>query len=203
MKALSVLLALALTSVVAVHAEDAPSEQGNPTPAETTPSNPPPSDAPAKPEGNPPLEKTPQLAPEPTVPEDSTATPPPSLIPQTETTFVKPAQSFRTKKEKKSKTEQAEDDLLKRIWFRQAMTHVLADPTVQEAWRSSQGTRTDYEQREALKRYYTLLYDKMLKVEPRAALLIADAKKAAIARETQTKLKPTEAPNYLRTAAAR
>src|SRR5579884_438223 len=60
-----------------------------------------------------------QLAPTPVAPLAPTPVPSTPLIPDTQTTFVKPP-SMITKKERPSRTEEAETDLLQQIHFREA-----------------------------------------------------------------------------------
>ena len=52
--------------------------------------------------------------------------------------------------------------LKERILFRQVKTRSIQDPKVQEQWAVIGLAKTPQEKKEALKRYYTLLYEKML-----------------------------------------
>ncbi len=114
----------------------------------------------------------------------------------TQTTFVKPP-SMITKKEKPSRTEDAENDLLQQIHFREARTKAMADPAVVAALAKAHAAPTDYEQREGVKHYYALLFDRMAKIDNSFPTLIAEARRVAMTRETQSKLQPTVRPDWL------
>ena len=84
------------------------------------------------------------------------------LIPETPASAKKPAPM----PQKKSTTEQASDDLQARIRYREARTKALQDPKIQMEWDRAQAAKTDPEKREAMKSYYTLLCDRVVKVDP-------------------------------------
>ena len=67
---------------------------------------------------------------------------------------------------KKSSTEQASDDLQARIRYREARTRALEDPRLQQEWDRAQAAKTEPDKREALKSYYNLLCDRMIKIDP-------------------------------------
>lgn len=67
---------------------------------------------------------------------------------------------------KKSSTEQASDDLQTRIRYREAKTRALEDPRFQQEWDRAQAAKSEPEKREALKSYYKLLCDRMVKIDP-------------------------------------
>lgn len=96
------------------------------------------------------------------------------------------------KPEGKSKTEENAEELIERIRFREARVKALRDPQVQAEWDRAGKAKTDFEKREALKRYYKLLYARILKID-------GSVKKTANLRETislrrleQTRIDPTE-----------
>jgi hypothetical protein len=66
---------------------------------------------------------------------------------------------------KKPKVSAAADELRERIHFRQAKTRALKDEKVQEKWNEVQSAKTDAVKMESLKQFYTLLFDRMLKVD--------------------------------------
>ena len=66
---------------------------------------------------------------------------------------------------KKSSTEQASDDLQARIRYREARTRALEDPKLQQEWDRAQAAKTEPAKREALKTYYNLLCDRMVKID--------------------------------------
>ena len=66
---------------------------------------------------------------------------------------------------KKSSTEQASDDLQARIRYREVRTRALEDPKLQQEWDRAQAAKTEPDKREALKSYYNLLCDRMVKID--------------------------------------
>ena len=143
-----------------------------------------------------------QLAPPPPIPEPGTPNSPaaePSLIPevpQTQTTFTKPP-TFTQKQLRKTKTEEAEDDLKQMIRFREAKTKALTDPVVQAAWQAASVAHTDYEKRLNMQHYYTALYDRIAKIDNRFPTLLAETRRLSMAHVTQSRLQPSEPPAYL------
>ena len=84
------------------------------------------------------------------------------LIPESPT----PAKKPKSVPAKKSSTEQASDDLQTRIRYREARTKALQDPKIQMEWDRAQAAKTDPEKREALKSYYNLFCDRVVKIDP-------------------------------------
>ena len=84
------------------------------------------------------------------------------LIPEAPAPEKKP----KPEPQKKSSTEQASDDLQARIRYREARTKALQDPRIQMEWDRAQAAKTDPEKREAMKSYYTLLCDRLVKIDP-------------------------------------
>ena len=84
------------------------------------------------------------------------------LIPESPAPAAKP----KSAPAKKSSTEQASDDLQARIRYREARTKALQDPRIQMEWDRAQAAKTDSEKREALKSYYNLICDRVVKIDP-------------------------------------
>ena len=87
------------------------------------------------------------------------------LIPEAPKPVEKPKAEPATPK-KKSSTEQASDDLQTRIRYREAKTRALENPRLQQEWDRAQAAKSEPEKREALKSYYKLLCDRMVKIDP-------------------------------------
>jgi hypothetical protein len=114
------------------------------------------------------------------------------LIPGTPDSPSAPTTS-KPKAEKKSRTQAVEEDLSERIRFRQVWTRVSNDPALQNDWALANRAHTDYEKREGLKKYYTKLYGRIRKLDPKLKPL-ADLREAdAIGRITQSRVAPTQA----------
>ena len=77
-----------------------------------------------------------------------------------------PAKKPKAAPPKKSATEQASDDLQMRIRYREARTKALQDPKIQMEWERAQTAKTDPEKREALRSYYKMLCDRVVKIDP-------------------------------------
>ena len=114
-----------------------------------------------------------------------------TLIPEQVPQNAKPTASPKPE-EKKDKTEESAEALLERIHFREAQTKALRDPQVQAEWANAMKAKTDYDKREALKRYYKLLYDRILKVDISVKKTSDLRQAAALHRLEQTRIDPTE-----------
>jgi hypothetical protein len=114
------------------------------------------------------------------------------LIPESPESAKKQPAATEPKKEKKSKTEVAADDLQQRIRYRQAKTRALHDPAVQSAWDRAHATRTDFERRDAMKAYYKLLFSRILRIDGTLKQPVAQNELRAMRRLTQTRIDPTE-----------
>ncbi|MGB8167667.1 MAG: hypothetical protein WCF18_09275 [Chthoniobacteraceae bacterium] len=114
-----------------------------------------------------------------------------TLIPEQVPQNVKPAPAPQPE-EKKSKTEQSAEELMERIHFREAKVKAERDPKVQAEWESATKAKTDYDKREALKRYYTLLYSRILKLDGSVRKTAELRQAAALRRLQQTRIDPTE-----------
>ena len=95
----------------------------------------------------------------------------------------------RTRTALKPPTTSADLDL--RIRYREARNHSATDPIVQAAWEESREAKTDFEKREAMKRYYTALYKKMLALDKGIAPLVTERERVALHRLDQTRIEPT------------
>ncbi len=113
-----------------------------------------------------------------------------TLIPEQVPRNEKPAPE--PKAEPKSKTEQSAEELLERIHFREAQTKALRDPQVQAEWDQATKSKTDYAKREALKRYYKLLYGRIVKIDGSVKKLSDLREQAALRRLEQNRIDPTE-----------
>ena len=87
------------------------------------------------------------------------------LIPEVPPANVKP-KSEPSQPRKKSSTEQASDDLQTRIRYREAKTRALQDPKIHQELDRANAAKTDPDKREALKSYYKMLCDRMVKIDP-------------------------------------
>jgi hypothetical protein len=87
------------------------------------------------------------------------------LIPEPPQLATEPKSKSAPPPKKKSSTEQESDDLQLRIRYREAKTKALQDPKVRQEWDRAQTAKTDPEKRDALKGYYKLLCDRMVKID--------------------------------------
>jgi hypothetical protein len=105
------------------------------------------------------------------------------------------AQDTGKKKNKKpagpSKTDAAEDALQLHVKMRVAKTKALEDPYIQAEFAKATATKTDYDRREAYKRYYVLLYSRMLQIDPSIAVGVAARQVLSFARNYQYRVTPT------------
>lgn len=105
------------------------------------------------------------------------------------------AQSTAKKKNKPpagpSKTDVAEDAMQLHIKLRAAKTKALADPVIQAELAKAAAAKTDYDKREVFKRYYVLLYARMLQIDPSIAGGIAARQANSLSRIYQFHIKPT------------
>jgi hypothetical protein len=79
-----------------------------------------------------------------------------------------------------------------RIRYRQAQSRAVNDAAVQSLWADSRAAKTDFEKREALKSYYTLLFRKMVALDKGIATLVEERKRVALRRLDQTRIEPTD-----------
>ena len=129
------------------------------------------------------------------LPEDKGGLP---LIPESIPPANKPdtgAPDFREPKEKKSRASAAEDALRDQIKLRTAKSKAKEDPELQALWDSHYGARTDYEQRKILTRYYTLLCERIAKIDKTIKPEAIDALRVSYFNDyNQNHIQPTEQP---------
>jgi hypothetical protein len=90
-----------------------------------------------------------------------------------------------------SRTDAAEDALQMHIKLRAAKTKALEDPVVQAELEKAPLAKTDYDQREAYKRYYILLYSRMVKIDPTIAGGVSGRQGTSCFRQYQWRVTPT------------
>jgi len=83
------------------------------------------------------------------------------------------------------------DDIDLRVRYRKARNIAEGNDKVRSAWEYSRYPRTDEEKRQALRRYYDLLFSQMLAVDRGIAPLVEKSRKAQTAALMQTKIAPT------------
>ena len=79
-----------------------------------------------------------------------------------------------------------------RIRLRQLKTRVLQEAKVQELLAKAQTAPTDYERREDLKAFYTLLYTRIEKLDGTLKKRATNLRNTSIHRLAQTKVDPTD-----------
>jgi hypothetical protein len=87
-----------------------------------------------------------------------------------------------------------EQDIRLHIRIREAQTRAANDRSVQADWVAAHNTRTDPARREALKRYYNHLYDRMIQIDPSVTDLANFRRHAVIDRMYSSRL-GEEAPD--------
>jgi hypothetical protein len=136
----------------------------------------------------------------------------PALIPETPETIPmpegraveEPKRDKADKKDKKgkekpqesvNKTAAASLEMSARVRYRQIKTRALSDPAVQAEWDKAEVAHTDFEKREALKRYYTLLSSRMEKLDKSLKKEIDLRHSLILRRLKQNRLDGTEKPD--------
>lgn len=126
-----------------------------------------------------------------------------SLIPETLEPAPKPKGSAltepgemtsgsSTKEQKIDKTTAAQDELDARIKMRELKTKAERDPKLQAELDRANSAKTDYEKREGLRTYYTMLYDRVAKMDPSLKKRALEARVRMTHRLDQTRIAPTE-----------
>lgn len=77
-------------------------------------------------------------------------------------------------------TEEAALSLAKRQKFQEARRQALNDPSVRDALTASQKARTDQELRHSLRQHYTLLFKKIIALDPSLEALVREREKVAL-----------------------
>jgi hypothetical protein len=101
-------------------------------------------------------------------------------------------------KPSKDKTAVAEDALQSRIKVHNARIKALRDPAVQAEWNKSLLAKTDYEKREIMTNYYTLLCARMAKIDGTLEAQLAALKSGYLSAFEQTRIAPTVPPQVAR-----
>lgn len=192
------LAALLFAGTAAFAQEPAPAATPAPPAAtapapEAAPATPAPAAPPAASVPSAPSEPVP--AREPQVPNPAPATPdasadpsgadPFGLIPDLPAGGKRPAGGEIGKRLKSSPTEEATNELQNRLRFRTAKTRAVQDPAIQAEWDRAQSAASDREKREVLRSYYSKLYARMLKIDPKLKVQLADAERAVTSRLQQ------------------
>jgi hypothetical protein len=86
----------------------------------------------------------------------------PDIVPPTD----RPNSLSGQKSEAKRARSKVEGTLQERIHYRDLKTRILADGVLQQQWDLAQRARTDAGKREGLKKYYTMFFDRMEKLDP-------------------------------------
>jgi len=76
--------------------------------------------------------------------------------------------------------------------MRELKTKVDRDPKIAGELDRANSAKTDYEKREAMRSYYTLLYDAIAKLDPSLKKRAEEAKLRMTKRLDQTRVAPTE-----------
>lgn len=122
-------------------------------------------------------------------------TAPPSLLPDDIPVARKiPSRPNRTTSEKPGAVpnpREAGAELELRIRYRKARNVAETNDKVRAAWEDSRQVKTEYAKRQSLKRYYELLFARMLSVDRGLASFIEKQRKAEFAVLTQTQIAPT------------
>lgn len=100
-----------------------------------------------------------------------------------------PAAGMKPGAKLKQQATAAELDL--RIRYRKARNAAETNDRVRAAWEQTRYPRSDQEKRDALRRYYDLLFAKMLTADRGIAPLVEERRKAETATLTQTRIAPT------------
>lgn len=111
----------------------------------------------------------------------------PSLVPPG---IVRPADRPKSRSTLKPPATSAE--LEARIRYRQAHSRAANEPAIQALWEESRVARTDYNKRDALRRYYTLLFDRMLRFDKTVKPLVEERRRISLRKLDQTRIEPTD-----------
>ncbi len=130
-------------------------------------------------------EKMPQL-------DDPVSRPnPPSLLPDEILPVPKRPEKPSPKPEPKAKPADSAADLELRVRYRKARNIAETSDKVRAAWEQTRYPKCDQDKRDALRRYYDLLFANMLSMDRGLAPLIEERRKAELFLLTQTRIAPT------------
>ena len=120
---------------------------------------------------------------------------PPSLLPDEIPPRAKRPEKMGppagTKPEAKRKQETTAAKLDLRVRYRKARNIAETSDRVRAAWEETRYPKSDQQKRDALRRYYDLLFAKMLGMDQGIAPLVEERRKAETALLTQTRIAPT------------
>ena len=123
---------------------------------------------------------------------------PPSLLPDEIPPRAKRPENLtspgRTKPEAKRKQEGTAEELELRVRYRKVRNIAETSDRVRAAWEETRYPKSDQQKRNALRRYYDLLFAKMLSMDQGIAPLVEERRKAETAMLTQTRIAPTVRP---------
>jgi hypothetical protein len=109
------------------------------------------------------------------------------------TALIEPGAAMEKVIEQKiDKTTAAQDELNARIKMRELKTKFERDPKISAELERANTAKTDYEKREALRSYYTMLYDRIGKADSSLKKRATEAKQRLTHRLDQTRVAPTE-----------
>ena len=115
--------------------------------------------------------------------------PDPTLMPER---IPAPKPGDRPKNRSTLKPPVTSADLDARIRFRQAHTRAANEPAIQTLWEESRRAPTDYEKRDALRRYYITLYKRILAFDNGIKPLVDERRRVSLHRLDQTRIDPTD-----------
>lgn len=123
-----------------------------------------------------------------------------SLIPETPASTSRPHRSSSSAPAaagpaapvRKNKTEANTQDVADRVKFREAKTKALRDEKIQEQLSLAEAAKTEPEKRAALKRYYLLLYARILKIDGSIKKLVSQRQEQSLKQLDQSNVRPEE-----------
>lgn len=123
---------------------------------------------------------------------------PPSLLPEEIPPRAKRPEKTSptagTKREAKPRQESTAAELDLRVRYRKVRNIAEASDRVRATWEETRYPKSDQQKRDALRRYYGLLFAKMLSMDQGIAPLVEERRKAETAMLTQTRIAPTVRP---------
>lgn len=108
------------------------------------------------------------------------------------TSQSEPAEQPQAKPAKKSGTKTVPidaEEIRKHVLFRKAKTQALKDPRFDELITQADAAKTDPEKRVIMRKYYTLLFNRMAQIDPSIAPLIEQKRRVSINRLSQANLR--------------
>lgn len=108
------------------------------------------------------------------------------------TALIEPGAMEKAVEQKIDKTTAAQDELNARIKMRELKTKFERDPKIAGELDRANAAKTDYEKREALRSYYTMLYERIAKADSSLKKRADAARVRMTHRLDQTRIAPTE-----------